>query len=203
MSFDIDIVIFVGFLLINLVFGLLSSRGIKTIRQYAVGDNDFRTSTLVSTIVATWVSGSFFVGVIAEIYTEGAAYMGFVVLGDFLALLLVGILFAPLMAEFLGKLSVAQAMGDLYGNNIRIITSTAGFVGVSGIIAIQLKIAGLLFEYALGISIEYGIILSGIIITLYSSLGGIKSVTFTDIMQFFAFGVIIPTIAYFLFSNNY
>ena len=53
MKFDVDIAIFLGFLVANLVLGLLFSRGIKTIREYAVGAKDFRTTTLVSTIVAT------------------------------------------------------------------------------------------------------------------------------------------------------
>ena len=92
------------------------------------------------------------------------------------------------MAEFLGKLSIAEAMGSLYGNNVRIINSISGFIGVAGIIAVQLKIAGMLFEYALGLKPVYGVISAGILITSYSSLGGIKSVTLTDIVQFATFG---------------
>ena len=92
-------------------------------------------------------------------------------------------------------------MGELFGNKVRTITAISGVVGVTGIIAIQLQIAGLLFEYALGVDHFYGIILSGIIITLYSSLGGIRSVTFTDLIQFGTFGVIIPFVAYVLLSN--
>ncbi|MFK7968276.1 MAG: sodium:solute symporter [Rickettsiaceae bacterium] len=201
MSFDIDSTIFVGFLAFNLILGLLSSRGIRTIKSYAVGDGDFSTATIVSTIVATWVSGEFFFTIIVESYTHGLFFIVVNLIGDFLGLVLIGIVFAPRMAEFLGKLSIAEAMGDLYGKKVRAITAISGFIGVSGIIAIQLKIAGILFEQALGIPVVYGILLSGITITLYSSLGGIKSVTFTDIVQFFAFGVVIPTIAYFLFST--
>jgi hypothetical protein len=45
------------------------------------------------------------------------------------------------MAEFLGKLSIAEAMGELFGEKVRIITAISSFIGVSGIIAIQLKIS--------------------------------------------------------------
>ncbi len=189
MKFDVDIAIFLGFLVANLVLGLLFSRGIKTIREYAVGAKDFRTTTLVSTIVATWITGSFFITVVAETYTSGISFIAIVLLGDFLGLFLVGVLFIPRMAEFLGNLSIAEVMGDLYGKKVRTITAIAGFIGASGIIAVQLKIAGLLFEYALGIPIIYGIILSGVTITLYSSLGGIKSVTFTDVIESISFFV--------------
>ena len=200
MPFDIDIAIFLGFIVVNLLFGLLSSRGVKTIREYAIGSGKFSTITIVSTIVATWVSGEFFVTIATETYNAGLIFI-FVVLADILSFFLTGLLFAPRMAEFLGKLSIADAMGSLYGKNVCTITAIAGFITVSGIIAIQLQIAGVIFEYALEIPIGYGILVLGIIITLYSSLGGIKSVAFTDVMQFLAFGMVIPAIAYFLFSN--
>jgi len=160
MNLDVNVVIVVGFLICNLIFGIFSGRGINTIQSYVIGDRRFNTATLVSTIVATWVSGEFFISVIAETYKEGMAFMIIPLLADFLGLILVGLFFVPRMAEFLGKLSVAESMGDLYGKNIRTITAISGFIGVSGIIAVQLKIAGFLFEYALGTPTVYGIILS-------------------------------------------
>ena len=35
-TFNIDIIIFVGFLAVNLFFGLYSSRGIKNIKEYVL-----------------------------------------------------------------------------------------------------------------------------------------------------------------------
>jgi Na+/proline symporter/signal transduction histidine kinase len=200
MNFDINAVIFIAFLAGNFIFGLWTSRGVTTLRGYAIGDKNFSTATLVSTIVATCVSGSFFFVIMTETYAHGIIYMSLLI-GEFFSLTLIGIYLAPRMGEFLGKLSIAEAMGDLYGKKVRIITSIAGFIGVAGIVAIQLKVAGTLFEYALGVNPTYGIILSGIFITLYSSLGGIKSVTFTDVVQFATFCIIIPVIGYFLFGD--
>lgn len=200
MNFDIDSIIFVGFLIANLLFGLVSSRGIKDIKEYAIGDRNFNTSTLVATIVATWISGSFFFNRLSESYSNGLYYM-WSATGNVIELFIVGIIFAPRMLEFLGKLSIAEAMGVLFGQKIRVITAVAGFLGAAGLIAVQLRVAGLLFEYGFGISEIYGTVISAIIITLYSSLGGIKSVTFTDVIQLLTFGTIIPTIAFFVLSE--
>ena len=197
---DIDSTIFIAFLIVNLVLGLFASRGVKTIRGFAVGDK-FSTATLVFTIVATWSSGSFFIYAISESYRQGIGFISITVLGNFLGVLLVGTIFAPRMSEFIGGLSIAEAMGNLYGKSVRIITAFSGFIGVSGIIAIQLKIAGALFDYALGVPVVYGVILLGAVITLYSSLGGVKSVTFTDVIQFIFFSIMIPAIAYLLFTR--
>ena len=199
-DFDLDITIFVTFLVGTIVVGLYSSRGTYTITQYAVGDRNFSTATLVATIVATWISGEFFYSSITEAYKNGL-YSIWIALGDPLYLLCIGLFFAPRMGEFLGNLSIAEAMGDLYGKHVRILTALAGTIGSAGCIAIQLKLAGSIFEYALGISSIQGIIIATFIVTLYSSLGGIKSVTFTDVIQFFTFGVFIPVAAYALMTS--
>ena len=75
-DFDLDITIFVTFLVGTIVVGLYSSRGTYTITQYAVGDRNFSTATLVATIVATWISGEFFYSSITE-----ASKMGYILYG--------------------------------------------------------------------------------------------------------------------------
>ena len=200
MNWNIDHLIFFSFLIINIIFGLRSSRGITTLTQYSLGDRNFTTATLISTLVATWICGEYFVTNLIEIYKNGL-YFFIPALGNVLCFLLSGYFFIPRMREFLGKISIAEAMGDLYGEKIRLITSVAGFICVGGIIAVQLKIAGSIFEYVLNIKSMYGILLAGFIITVYSTLGGIKSVTFTDTIQFFTFGTIIPVITYFFFTR--
>ncbi|NDB81813.1 MAG: hypothetical protein EB127_03555 [Alphaproteobacteria bacterium] len=197
---NIDSAIFIGFLVVNIIFGLASSRGIKDVKEYAIGNRDFSTATLIATIVATCVGGGMFFNTIAESYSHGLYYM-WAGSGGVIYLLLVGYFFAPRLAEFLGKISIAEAMGELYGKNVRIITAIAGFIGVSGIIAMQLRVSGLLFEYCFDVPSAYGVIIGGVIVTLYSSLGGIKSVTFTDVIQFFTFGTIIPIITFFLLTR--
>ncbi|MBU6183708.1 MAG: hypothetical protein KGO98_00320 [Rickettsiales bacterium] len=46
MQFDIDSGIFIGFLIATIILGLASSRGIRNIREYAVGNRDFSTATI-------------------------------------------------------------------------------------------------------------------------------------------------------------
>lgn len=182
MVISIDHIIFFSFLIINIILGLKSSKGITSITQYALGDRNFSTAVLVSTLVATWVSGEYFYTIITETYQTGL-YFFIPILFNVFCFFLIGYFFIPRMEEFLGKLSIAEAMKDIYGQKVRIVTSISGFVCVIGVIAVQLKITGSIFEYILNINSLYGIILSGLIITLYSTLGGIKSVIFTDVIQ--------------------
>lgn len=198
MTWTVDHIIFFSFLTLNVVLGLTSSRGITTLKQYALGDRNFSTGAIVSTLVATWICGEFFYTILTETYKTGL-YFIIATSGNVVCFLIVSYFFIPRMAEFLGKLSIAEVMGELYGQKTRLITATAGFICVSGVIAVQLRIAGSTFEYILNIPSMYGIIFAGIVITLYSTLGGIKSVTFTDMIQFFTFGTIIPLVTYYIF----
>lgn len=141
MNFKMDSVIFTGFLVANLWLGLSSSRGIRNIKEYAIGDRNFSTATISATIVATWIGGGFFCTLIPESYSNGLHFIWVTLLGDILCLSLIALFFAPRMKEFLGKVSIASAMGDLFGRRVQIVTAISGFIGISGLIAMQFRIA--------------------------------------------------------------
>jgi len=71
MQFDIDTAVFIVFLTLNLVVGLYYGRGVKNIKDYSLGNRNFSTGALVSTIVATWIGGDYLFITIAEVYTTG------------------------------------------------------------------------------------------------------------------------------------
>lgn len=149
MTLNIDSIIFAVFLLINIVVGLYYARGISTIKEYAVGKGNFSVLTIAATLVATCISGSSFFNRITETYHHGL-YDIWATSGFALSLLIIAWLFAPHLSKFLGKLSIADAMGSIYGDKVRIITAICGCIAASGIIAIQLKVAGRLMEYGFG-----------------------------------------------------
>eukprot|EP01132_Coremiostelium_polycephalum_P000250 gene250-330_t len=170
---NFDIIILGLFLLINLVIGLLSSKRISSLREYAIGRKDFSTATLIATIVVSWIGSC----------------------GACICLFLVGIL-AVRMREFLKNISVADAMGSLYGKKVQIVTAISGVLCVLTIVAIEFKviirIIGLIFHTE-G-SVWLAVLVAGVVI-FYSVFGGIRAITFTDVVQFFTFGMFIPTLA--------
>jgi Na+/proline symporter len=202
MNFDIDIAIVVIFLIMTLVVGVGHGKNVKTIKDYALGGRNFSTGALVATIVATWASGSLFFTALAKTYTDGL-YFTFATFGISSSMLITSFILIPRMGEFLGKVSIAETMGDLYGNKVRFITAIAGTVGAAGVIAVQFKIFGNVVSYFIGLPPTIAIIISGVIATMYSAFGGIKAVTFTDILQGFAFGVIIPLLGFVIWSHFY
>ena len=94
MSFDSYI--FLGILIMTVIMGLYSSKNIKTIKEYAIGNRDFSTVVLVCTIVATWLSGDDFFIFISESYSHGLYFIFACVFGGLILFLLLGMFFALL-----------------------------------------------------------------------------------------------------------
>ena len=156
MSLDIDIIIFIAFLVTNLVVGLAYGREVKTISDYSLGGRNFSTGALVSTIVATCVTGSGFFIILTKTYSDGLYYLiptVFIIIQMFITVYFL----IPRMGEFLGNVSVAEAMGDIYGKEIRLITAICGILKMVGGISLQFKVFGNIFNYFLGMDSTYAI----------------------------------------------
>lgn len=200
MNFGIDVWIIIAFLGINLIAGLYSGRGIATIREYAIGNRNFSTATIAATIIATWISGSFFSVTISETYKNGLWFAAPLAIGHVVTLLVIGRVFGARMKYFFGSLSVAETMGAVYGKHMRSITSVATILDSIGMTALQIKVFSVLFTYFMGFSSDYATIAASSVVIIYSAFGGIKSVTFTDIIQFITFGTLIPILLLFIWQ---
>lgn len=202
MGFNLDIAIVLVFLLVNLFVGLSHGMKIKNIKDYALGGRNFSTGVLVATVTATWISGSGFFTTLSKTYSDGLYYT-IASSGMALSFIIVAVYFVPRMEEFLGKTSVAEIMGYLYGSRVRFLSAIAGAIGISGSIAVQFKAFGTIFTYFAGVQSDVAVIAAGVIVTLYSSYGGIRAVTYTDVLQFFTFGFVIPLVGVIIWNNVY
>ena len=200
MKFDIDTIIFLVYILINVGVGLYLGRGVKNLREYALGGRNFSTGTLVATIMAGWLGGDYLFITLSQVYTTGLHY-AIGCTGMALQMFLIARIFVPRMGEFLGNISVAESMGNLYGPRVRLIAAVTGSIVAAGFIAVQFKVFGDLFKHYVGISDKYTIFIAGTIVVMYSAFGGIRSVAFTDIIQFFTFGVLIPVLSMIIWNE--
>lgn len=202
MNFNLDITIVIGFLIATIIVGMGHGKQIKTLEDYALGKRNFTTTALVATIVATCASGSGFITTLNRTYTDGAQYL-FASAGMGVGLWVLAFFLVPRMAEFLGKISIASAMGDLYGQKVRVITAATATFGSMGSIAVQFKVLGSVISYFWHIPPSITVIGAGMIATIYSAFGGIRAVTFTDVLQFFAFGIILPLLSFVIWNDFY
>ena len=200
MELNIDLVIVLVFLLVNLFFGLGCSKNIKDIKDYAIANNTIRSMPLIATIIATTIGGGFFAGAVAESYSQGL-YFIIPALGEPISLIFMGLVMAPRMAEFIGDLSIADSMGKLFGMKVRVLTAICGIMLCVGMVAIEFYVSSSVMGVFFNFSGIYAVAVSAVIVIFYSSMGGIRAVTFTDIIQFLTFATVIPIIASIVFDS--
>ncbi|AWN81355.1 High-affinity proline transporter PutP [Candidatus Cardinium hertigii] len=195
-----------AFLLLTLVVGLYYSRRVTTFREYAIGNKQFATATLVATLLATDFGGGGLLRCVEETYIQGFSWILF-----FLSTALGYWLLSPLllrMGPFMQHLSLAESIGSVYGNKPRFITALSSIVCHIFYLAAQIIAMETAIKQCIGLSDSGNIeamqktvtVIAAFILITYSMFGGIRSVTFTDVLQFITFTAIIPLLVWFIFK---
>ncbi|MEF2229266.1 MAG: HD domain-containing protein [Candidatus Cardinium sp.] len=109
------------------------------------------------------------------------------------------------MKEFIGDLSIAESMGKLYGTTVRIITAIMGIIMTIAILAVQFKVGLLVVTSLFSISKEYVAYYTiglALLVIIYTTLGGAKSVSITDVYQFSLFSICFPILIFTLLYHS-
>ena len=194
-TLTLDIALFVGFFVLNLIVGLKYRGKRQTFKEYAIGNKEFSTAILTATLVATFVSGSVFFLDLEKTYSQGLYYIIAIIVGTIGQLLIVGRVLGPRMGKFLNKVSVAEALGSLYGKPVQAIAGISGVLKTIGYIAIQFQVISRILAILFNYEGPWVTIISASIIILYAAFGGVRAVTFTDVIQFATFGILLPALA--------
>ena len=190
----VDYGIVASYLLICLVIGSYRTLRINNIKDYAVGNKDFATIVIISTIYATHVSANQIIAKVEQIYKVGIVFA----LALFfmpVAWLLVKYIYAKNIDQFSHCISISEIMHELYGKPGRYITNIITIVFSIGIIAVQATAIGYLFNYFLGTTYIQGVLIGSGILIFYSIIGGIRAVALTDVFQFLIFFIALPLAA--------
>ncbi len=199
-SLNVTYIILGSFLVITLILGLYAGRQVTSLKEYAIGNGRFSTSTLVLTLLVTWIGGSSIIGSPGEIYKIG-------ILGCFswfatsIQFFYIAIFFSKKLAHYKGALTMGDLMEKFYGTRVRIISGLLTSLKSICVLSIQLLMLGKVIEHFLLLDSRLGIIICSVVLGIYSVLGGIKSVTLTDVFQFIILAVAIPLILSFCLNE--
>ncbi|MCP4484052.1 MAG: hypothetical protein GY823_05755 [Flavobacteriaceae bacterium] len=86
-------------------------------------------------------------------------------------------------------------MEKFYGKKVKFLTGIMLMIKNISFTSTQFIFLGVILKYFFQINEFWGIIIGGTILSVYSILGGINSVTKTDIFHFFVLIIIFPTIS--------
>ncbi|WP_250237830.1 sodium:solute symporter family transporter [Cardinium endosymbiont of Oedothorax gibbosus] len=199
--YNAPLLIVLSFLVLSLAVGLYSGQKENTFREYAVGSKRFSTPILMATLLASNFGGEILITSIVLTYIKGLEsiiweFMGFF---SFWMTSLIWLHITPFIKHF----SVSETIGHVYGKYPRVITALFIFVWCIGGISLQISTMCIVMSMFIE-SVDYRImvILATFIFITYAALGGIRSVTNTDVLQFITFVIIIAFFAKLCFEKT-
>ena len=179
----IDIIVITIFLIANLLIGFYSSKNIKNFSEYAVWKRAFGSFAICATLSASFIGGGYVMGNAAKVYHIGMIY-AFGLLGFSLKEIFIATMVAPRMQKYSQCHSVGDMIGIHYGKTAKVITGIFSVIICAGILGAQVSAIGTLFSVFFKVNSSVGILLGFGVIILYASLGGMKGVVYTDVLQF-------------------
>jgi cation/acetate symporter len=144
---------------------------------------------------ADWMSAASFIsmaGIISFIGRDGSVYL----LGWTGGYVLLALLLAPYLRKF-GRFTVPDFIGERYYSQAARIVAVICLIFVSfTYVAGQMRGVGIVFSRFLEVEVTTGVIIGMAVVFMYSVLGGMKGITYTQVAQYcvLIFAYMVPAI---------
>lgn len=153
----------------------------KTTQEYMLGDKNQSILPVAFSLMASFITAISMFGLSSEVYSRGTQF-SVVIISYILATPIIGYLYLPVFFK-LGNLSLYQYLELRFGRLTRLTTSLAFSVQMIMYMAIVLYVPALTLEAVTGLPQSASIVLVGLVCVFYSTMGGIKAVIITDLLQ--------------------
>jgi solute:Na+ symporter, SSS family len=180
----IDLVIVFVYITAMTLFGLRFSKQQKDLKSYFVGDRNVGWFMVLISIVATETSAVTFLSVPGVAFKANGGNFTFLQLGIgyILGRCIVAWLLLPMYMR--GELfSAYQVLQQKFGPSVQRVASGLFLITRTVADGLRLYLTALVMQYV-GWGIEAAIIVVGLVTILYTYLGGMKAVLWTDLIQF-------------------
>lgn len=179
-SIDYGIIIF--YFIGMVVIGFISMKFAKTQEEYLVAGRRLGFPMFFGCMAAMAVGGGSTIGSTKLAYKFGISgiwYDGSLGVG----LILLGILVSSKLSK-MKVLSINEVIGDNYGKAARVYGAVLTFIYTMMLTVVQVISMGVILSGILGWSNGVSMLVGGGIVIFYTFIGGMWSVTMTDIVQF-------------------
>jgi len=198
--------VFIDYFMIFLYFCVLSgvviaSRKAKTMEEFAVGSRQIPSGIILATLSATYIGPGYAMGLANKAADSGYIWV-YVFFAFSLQTLLVGFFVAPKLREYSNAYTLADIMGCHYGKSVKVLSGIMSVLLCAGFVGAITNAAGEIIHNITGISFIWAVILSTLVVIIYSAIGGIKTVVLTDAVQFIVLAISIPVVMFFLLKAH-
>lgn len=172
----------IAYLLLNLGIGLWASRKITTTTDFVLAGRRLPLFLAASATFATWFGSETIMGAPTEFIKKGILGVIEDPFGAALCLFLVGIFFARRFYK-MNIITFCDFFRIRYGRPAELLSALLIIPSYFSWIAAQLLAMGIVLKVVLGWSLTECILLSSIVVILYTIWGGMWSISITDFIQ--------------------
>ena len=180
----VDLAVVAAYILGMTLFGLWFSKGQKDLKTYFVGERNVGWFMVLISIVATETSAVTFLSVPGTAYNPNGGNMTFLqlALGYIVGRVVVAWVLLPMYMR--GELfSAYQVLRERFGPGVQRVASALFLVTRTIADGLRLYLTALVMQYV-GWGIEVAVVVVGVVTIVYTYLGGMKAVLWTDLIQF-------------------
>ncbi len=177
----LDYTIFVLYLVATVAIGSAFIRGQNSLSDYFLARRSMGSVVISMTILASLFSGISFLAVPSEGYANGPAFY-LVNFAFFFATPITTLIILPFYYQS-RFFTAYQYLEERFSVSVRTVASTSFVVRVLVWLALATYAPALALEQVTGLPLWFTILCTGILTTLYTTLGGMKAVIWTDVMQ--------------------
>lgn len=191
--------IVIAYLLGNLWLGYVMGRRVKTSEDYYLGDRSAPWWAIGISVVATYVSALSFLGGPAWAYGDGMAALAIHVNYP-LVIFVVVVVFLPFFFNS-GVASIYEYLERRFGRSSRTAMSVLFLITQSITAASILTATAVVVTYVTGIDTKMSVLIMTGIVLVYTLMGGMNAVIWTDVLQGFILFLGAGIVFYFLLSE--
>ena len=184
MKFNLTVtVIVVLYLLVMLFIGWYSSKKITSNTDFMVAGRRLGPFLMAGTLAATEIGGGSSLGVVQQGMQNHGISAAWYIITMGLAFVILTFL-APKFRAATVK-TVPEYFRRRYGKSAGLVTAIIMLLPLIGLTAGQFIASSVILSTMLGISYKTAVVIVAVVVTIYSIMGGLWSVTLTDFVQVF------------------
>jgi len=182
MLHGIDYFVVIAYLVGIMVLGLYFARFVRSADDFFLSGKTLPFWAVGMSIVATDISAMDFVGVSGQSYRFGMAVGNFDWLGSMPAMLLAAFIFIPYFWKA-GLYTIPEYLGRRYNDHVRAVASLTWIIFFAVDLGVLFWAAAVMFEPLMGWKPWFSIVVTALVVGLYTFFGGLTAVVMTDVVQ--------------------
>ena len=175
----LDIALIVVYLLGVTLVGLWMSRGIKSSKDFFLAGRSLPWWAVGMSLVVSDIGAKDMIGLAADGYRHGLVMMNYDFIGCIFPLLIAAFLFMPFF-WMAGVYTIPEYLGRRYNFQVRVMFAvvwTCFMIATLGTIFVS---AAVMFNVLLGWNFWFSVVLTAVLVGIYTTIGGLKAVVVTD-----------------------